>query len=77
MRQGGVVVDNGADGGMFVGVKSDGSHTDKAVMPYNTTIHVLPYTGVAFKGYIIEHFSKVVEADIRLHQNIPQMGIVY
>ena len=75
--QGGAVVDNGAAGGMFVGVKPDGSLTDKAVMPYNTNIPVHPDTGVAFKGHVIEHFPKVVDAAIHLHQYIPQIGLVY
>lgn len=75
--QGGAVVDNGAAGGMFVGVKPDGSLTDKAVMSYNTNIPNHPDTGVPFKGHVIKHFPKVVDAAIRLHQFIPQAGIVY
>ena len=75
--QGGAVVDNGAAGGMFVGVKPDGCLTDKAVMPNNTNISVHPDTKVPFKGHVIEHFSKVVDAAIHLHRHIPQIGLVY
>jgi hypothetical protein len=75
--QGGAVVDNGAAGGMFVGIHADGRLTDKAVMPYNTCILTHPDTGFVFKGHVIEGFSAVCEAAIRMHQMIPQLGIIY
>lgn len=75
--QGGAVVDNGAAGGMFLGVHKDGTLTDKAVMPYNTCILSHPDTGLVFKGHKIEHFEKVCAAAIRMHQMIPQIGMVY
>lgn len=75
--QGGAVVDNGAAGGMFLGVHADGSLTDKAVMPYNTCILSHPDTGLVFKGHKIEHFQKVCDAAMRMHQMIPQLGLIY
>ena len=75
--QGGSVVDNGAAGGMFVGVKADGTLTDKAVMPYNTCILTHPDTGVAFKGHKIEGFTKVVDSALKMHRMIPEIGLVY
>lgn len=75
--QGGAIVDNGASGGMFLGVHSDGSLTGKALMPYNTCILSHPDTGFVFKGHVIEHFPKVCESAIRMHQMIPQVGMVY
>lgn len=75
--QGGAVVDNGAAGGMFLGVHDDGSLTDKAVMPYNTCILSHPDTGLVFKGHIIEHFNKVCDAAKRMHGMMPMVGMVY
>lgn len=75
--QGGAVVDNGAAGGMFLGVHVDGSLTDKAVMPYNTCILSHPDTGFVFKGHVIDHFSEVCDAAMRMHQMIPQLGLIY
>ena len=75
--QGGAVVDNGASGGMFVGINADGRLADKAVMPYNTCILSHPDTGFVFKGHVIKGFSAVCEASIRMHQLIPQVGLVY
>ena len=75
--QGGAVVDNGAAGGMFLGIHDDGSLTDKAVMPYNTCILKHPDTGFEFKGHKIACFAKVCQSAIRMHQMIPQIGMVY
>lgn len=75
--QGGAVVDNGAAGGMFLGVHADGSLTDKAVMPYNTCLISHPDTGFVFKGHVIEGFSAVCDAALRMHQMIPQLGLIY
>lgn len=75
--QGGNVVDNGAAGGMFLGVHDDGSLTDKAVMPYNTCILSHPDTGFVFKGHRIEHFEKVCDAAKRMHGMMPMVGMVY
>lgn len=75
--QGGAVVDNGAAGGMFIGIRSDGSLTDKAVMPNNTCIRSHPDTGFIFKGHKIENFQKVCDAATRMHQMIPQLGLIY
>lgn len=75
--QGGAVVDNGAAGGMFLGVHADGSLTDKAVMPYNTCILSHPDTGFVFKGHVIKGFSAVCDAAIRMHKMIPQLGLIY
>lgn len=75
--QGGAVVDNGAAGGMFLGVHADGSLTDKAVMPYNTCILSHPDTGFVFKGHKIDGFASVCESAKRMHQMIPQLGLIY
>ena len=75
--QGGAVVDNGAAGGMFLGVRSDGSLTEKAVMPYNTGFYSHPDTGFVFKGHVIDGFSAVCKAALRMHQLMPQVGMVY
>ena len=71
------MVDNGVAGGMFLGVHVDGSLTDKAVMPYNTCILSHPDTGFVFKGHVIDHFSEVCDAAMRMHQMIPQLGLIY
>ncbi len=75
--QGGSVVDNGAAGGMFIGVRADGTLTEKAVMPYNTCILSHPDTDFEFKGHVIPGFQKVCDAAIRMHKMIPQLGLIY
>lgn len=75
--QGGAVVDNGAAGGMFIGVRTDGSLTEKAVMPYNTCILSHPDTEFKFKGHVIPGIQNVCDAAIRMHQMIPQLGLIY
>ena len=75
--QGGAVVDNGAAGGMFLGVYTDGTVTDKAVTPYNTCILQHPDTNYVFKNHKIIGFSSICKAAIKMHQMIPQIGMVY
>ena len=75
--QGGAVVDNGAVGGMFLGVHADGTLTEKAVMPYKTCILSHPDSGLVFKGHKIDNFYKVCSSAIRMHQMMPQVGMVY
>ena len=75
--RGGSVVDNGASGGMFIGVRDDGTLTDYAVTHKETCIPAHPDTGVEFKGVKIPFFDKLLSSAIKMHTMIPQVGLVY
>ena len=77
LGRGGAVVDNGASGGMFIGVRNDGTLTDYAVTHNEVRIPVHPDTGVKFKGYKIDNFDAVLKSALKMHQMIPQVGLVY
>ena len=75
--QGGAVVDNGASGGLFVGVRDNGELTDKAVTLEDISILSHPDTKMFFNGYRIPGFESVISAALKMHTMIPEIGIVY
>lgn len=75
--RGGAVVDNGASGGMFIGVRDDGSLTDYAVTHNEVRIPAHPDKGFVFKGHNIANFDAVLNAALKMHKMIPQVGLVY
>ena len=75
--QGGSIVDNGAAGGIFIGVRDNGILTGKACTTYISNIMHHPDTGIVFKDYKIESFNMVIEAALKMHKMIPEIGMVY
>ena len=75
--RGGAVVDNGASGGMFIGITDNGFLTDYAVSVKELSIPTHPDTGAVFKGYQIPNFQRVINCAIKMHQMMPQIGLVY
>lgn len=75
--RGGAVVDNGASGGLFIGVHGDGSLTDYAVAHNEVCIPSHPDTGYIFKNSSIPNFSMVIESALKMHSMIPEVGLVY
>lgn len=75
--RGGAVVDNGASGGLFIGVHDDGSLTDYAVAHNEVCIPSHPDTGYIFKNSSIPNFSMVIESALKMHSMIPEVGLVY
>lgn len=77
MGRGQMQVDNASMGGLFIGIKDDGSLRPYAITKCGERFYAHPDTGTKFDGYKLELFSLVVETAIRLHQNIPQIGIAH
>ena len=73
---GGGHVDNAHAGGMFIAVEPDGRLHKTAFTEFKMEYTEHPDTHIPFEGYQIEHFSKIVDAAIRLQSCLPQMGCV-
>lgn len=74
--QGGKYLDNAHAGGMFIAVDDDGTLHDTAFTEFNTQFTKHPDTGLKFGGWKIHMFPKVLEAAKRIHEAIPQVGVV-
>lgn len=72
---GGMYVDNASAGGVFVALDDKGDIISNALTEFGEEYEKHPDTGVKFKGYAIPLFPKVLEAAIRLHKAIPQIGL--
>lgn len=73
---GGSCVDNIHANGIFVGIKDDGSLLD---MAYNDRIERFekhPDTGFVFKGVRLSRFPEVLCAAEKMHQIMPQIGVI-
>ena len=69
-------VDNAHAGGIFVGVSDEGLLKAFAITEFNERYLVHPDTGVVFNGYQISGVPRVLEAAIRMHEQMSQMGII-
>ncbi len=74
--QGGAVVDNAHQGGIFIAIDDDGALHKKAITEFKKEFFCHPDTNVVFDGYKIELFPKVLAAAKRMHDAIPQIGMV-
>lgn len=72
---GGMYVDNASAGGVFVALDDRGNIISNALTEFGEEYGTHPDTGVKFKGYTIPLFPKVLEAALRLHKAIPQIGL--
>ncbi|MCD8039318.1 MAG: hypothetical protein LUE96_09580 [Lachnospiraceae bacterium] len=69
--------DNGHAGGIFVGMKDDGTLLAKAHMCGSMeTFDRHPDTGIVFEGYCISYAEKIREAAFKLHECLPSVGNV-
>ena len=74
---GGARMDNATQGGMYVGVRDDGSLNDFAVDDFqHINIREHGDTGTVFKGYKIEGYEKMVQAAKNMHRFLPKIGII-
>lgn len=73
---GGMLVDNASSGGIFIGIHNDGTLFPFAVNEYGERFNEHPDTKIIFDGYQIDGFDKVLDAAIKAHCAIPQIGIV-
>lgn len=71
------MVDNVTSGGMFIGVKNDGSLCEESLnIASDMKFSAHPDTGVSFKDHKIYGVQAVIEAALRLHELIPQLGVI-
>ena len=74
--QGGHFLDNAHAGGMFIAVNDDGSLGEFATTEFNDHFEKHPDTGLIFVTHKIGHFEKVLLAAKRIHEAVPQIGVV-
>ncbi len=73
---GGHCVDNAHQGGVFIAIDENGELHDTAFTEFNDSFNAHPDTGIIFKGYTIDGFPLCIEGAKKLHQGIPQIGVV-
>ena len=76
LGRGNLVVDNVTSGGMFIGVNNDGSLCEEALTISGDRIHTHPDTKVVFKNHVLYGIHTVIDAAIRLHCMVPQLGVI-
>lgn len=74
--QGGSVLDNAHQGGMFCAVHDDGAMGTVAVTEFNNQFSEHPDTHLVFASHRIEHLDEVIKAARKMHAAIPQLGVV-
>ncbi len=72
----GSFLDNAHAGGIFVAVDDDGTLHDTAFSEFHESFTAHPDTGVVFHGCHIDGFDGCVQAALRLHSLIPQIGVI-
>ena len=73
---GGGKVDNAHAGGMFIAIDEDGILGKKAMTEFMNVYEKHPDSGIVFDGYKVSGYPKVVEAALRLHKMIPELGSI-
>lgn len=68
--------DNATAGGIFVGVREDGSLINFAMDKYGNRTNKHPTTGFIFKGSKIKELSGIIDAAKKMHRHVPQLGII-
>lgn len=76
LGQNGSIVDNASSGGMFIGVKDDGTLNKCAVTVDNQRFSEHPDTHFSFCGHKINNFDRVIDAAKKMHTMLPQLGVV-
>ena len=74
--QGGGFVDNAHAGGMFIAVNDDGTLHEKAFTEFKKEFSVHPTSKIVFKDYKIEFIDEIKSNAKRMHQALPQIGVV-
>ena len=74
--QGGHYLDNAHQGGMFCAVHNDGTMGHHAITEFNDQYTEHPDTHTVFSTHKIEHIDRLMDAAMRMHTTIPQLGVV-
>lgn len=75
MGKGGMDVDNATQGGIFAGIKEDGQLYDYAITKYGQRYYEHPDTALRFEDCKLSLFPKVIDAAMKLHHALPQVGV--
>lgn len=70
-------LDNVHSGGMCISIDDDGILHNRAFTEFDLYYDRHPDTKILFKGYKIENFNLVIDAAIRMHKEIPQVGVIH
>jgi D-alanine-D-alanine ligase-like ATP-grasp enzyme len=62
---------------MFIAVDVDGTMHKTAFTEFNKQYTRHPDTHIVFENYHIPHIQKMIDAAIRLHELVPQIGIAH
>ncbi len=73
---GGSYLDNVSAGGMFIAVDPDGTLHKTAFTEFKTEFTIHPDTHLKFEGYQIPGLNKVLDAAIRMHTFVSQLGCI-
>lgn len=73
----GKFVDNAHAGGMFVGVRNDGTLLKQAFTEFRDVFSEHPDSHTVFEGYYIPNFDEVKKAAAEAHAYMPQNGIIH
>lgn len=71
------VIDNVSAGGMFIGVKDNGTLEKYGFTEMGVKYEKHPNTNIVFEGYQIPGFFKVIEAAKKMHMSLPQIGVAF
>lgn len=77
LGRGGSYVDNIHSGGLCIAIDDDGSLHNFAFSEFLEKYDKHPDTGILFSRYKIDLFPKVLKAAVKLHNAIPQIGIIH
>lgn len=72
----GSIVDNAGAGGIFIAVDDDGTLHRQAFNESGEAFDRHPDTGLVFEGYRIPLFPEVQLAARRIHEMLPQLGVI-
>ena len=69
-------MDNAHAGGMFIAVEDDGTMHSAAFTEFKNVFTEHPDTHFKFEGYKIDLLPKVIDAAVKCHSFIPQVGCI-
>ena len=72
----GSFVDNAHAGGVFIAINKDGTLHEKAFTEFREEFYEHPNSHLVFKGYRIENFERVIQAALKMHSSLPQLGVI-
>ena len=69
-------LDNAHAGGIFIAVDKDGTLHKTAFTEFKTEYIKHPNIGLIFENYKIELFPEVINAAVKMHEALIQLGVI-